>query len=207
MGTFASVLLFVAVLTLFIVAGSGCRDSRPQVLRPVATSREQVQGLDREALRQALRRLASAPAPANTMGAMCYAPRDSPDRVEYVCPSCTRRTVYEQQLAPLVEFEVPACRREFEQVSALLGNVAHLDESQFCRACRPDIEQPELLLTLRYADGQTHDVSGVTQEDVRLLAEFLSGSRGHKSFNDAQTPLKDKLPRLEDLLGVKVQHE
>jgi hypothetical protein len=52
-----------------------------------------------------------------------------------------------------------------------------------------------------------HRFRGVTLEDIVLIKEFSEGKEVYKNDRDFETPLKDYLPRLEELLGITVPVE
>ena len=101
---------------------------------------------------------------------------------------------------------MPGCRREFDELAKVTDRVT-LDESPFCRKCSPDVETPKLSLTSKYLGGEPQVVAGVNPNDLRILRELFAGKVVHITFNDAEQPLKDQLPRLQELLGVKTEPE
>jgi len=134
---------------------------------------------------------------------MCYEATAPPLRTEYVCPACGERTLYEDNAVWLVDFELNDCRREFAELKKTTGPAAVLDESQFCRKCSPEIDQPAIVLHLEYGDNSRHSVAGVRADDMRLLREFLTGDLMHIEQNDAETPMLQRINRLEELLGIE----
>jgi hypothetical protein len=199
----------IALLLLIGFATLGCSGPRggggkTQVTGPpVVLSAEQVEVLDREAIRALLRRVAEAQPPKNlSMGAMCYSIAPPPQRADYLCPTCGGRTLYEKGLARLVEWELQEARREFEELKKVTGTAISFDESQFCRECKPDVRRPQLVLKVTYQDGRQVTVSPVEPGDLRLLREFLSGKLVCTTGNDGEIPMKNVIPRLEELLGV-----
>jgi len=147
--------------------------------------------------------LSKKPAPKELkMGAMCYEMAAPPQRVEYVCPKCGAKTLYASNYVGTIE-DISSCR---SQVESFKGLNAKLDESEFCKKCRPKIKDPQLCLEINYADDEkVHRTCNVTDTDMQLIAEFLSGSNVHKTFYDAQEPLKDYMERLETLLDIKLE--
>ncbi len=146
--------------------------------------------------------LAREPAPTDlSRGAMCYAPMPEPPRVEYLCPACGERTVYpasgEGYYACL---RIDACRR---LVGEIRGLDVRLDESEFCAKCRPGTISPRLTLVLKVPGARARRIAKFREEDLVLLAEFTTGSSRHDGGPGGETPLKDHLPRLVTLLGVK----
>ena len=150
---------------------------------------------------------------------MCYDTAFPPDRIEYVCPSCGEKTLYarkehgEEQTSEVEDNlratgrdkvraydrveEIAKCRGAIKDIQ---GIKAELDESQFCRRCRPNVEDPVLFLKVFYAN-----VSKITPDvrykDLLLLTDFMQGNPQTLGCRQA---LADHLPRLEELLGVKM---
>jgi len=145
-------------------------------------------------------------------GAMCYRPAMPPKKADYNCPKCGEKTLYNLETAEdrnleakaigAVEVDIPNCRRTIKLIK---GIDVSLDESQFCKKCSPDVKTPKLVLTINYEDGKKHRVEDVTNDDLVLISEFLSGSDKHKDSGDVETPLKDHIKRLSELLGVEVK--
>jgi hypothetical protein len=183
--------------------------------RPPVVSTAGMKSLDRAAIRALLKRLADTPAPNKTStGAMCYSVAPSPPRAEYICPKCGERTLYDDsKLKPEkqreygvdeVRWEIPACRRELQELRKVAGDAVALDESQFCRKCSPKITEPKLVLHISYAGGKVRAVEKIDHGDLRMLRELLSGELLTTGDNEGTYPLKEFLPRLEELLGVKL---
>ena len=157
----------------------------------------------RDEIRSLLQKLADTPvARLRNFTAMCYESAAPPDRAEYVCPDCGERTVYTKQMVSMVEWDLSACRRVFGEFGERARDSVKLDESQFCRHFRPEVEKPELVLTLTRADGQ-HHVAGIDEQRLRILGAFLAGRTFYTDEADAEIRLKKMLPALEKLLGVK----
>lgn len=222
METIVATIAAVVVLACLMLCGSRClgqtpgdRPARPAG-PPSATSSDQISSLDRSQVRALLKKLADTPGPKElAMGACCYKPASRPRRAEYVCPKCGERSLYDEAkmaerdwldhgVAPVVDREVPTCRREIQELRKIVGDAIALDESQFCRKCSPKVTTPKLVLHISYKGEKPRDVEGVKHDDLRMLRELLSGKLRAKADNDSETPLKDKLPRLQELLGEKL---
>ncbi len=156
--------------------------------------------------------IARDPAPTDLAeGAMCYDSVGPPVRAEYVCPTCGEKTLYASIPDPSRRvsrggMEADACRRLLSEVRGLK---VRLDESELCEKCRPGVASPRLALVVAYPDGREHRTEDIGAADLALLVEFTSGARKHAGDpnsaggRDGETPLKDHLPRLTALLGVK----
>ncbi len=215
MGTIAALVGVGVLLVCLVLATLGCSGGRagaeggqpdgdPGARPSAVVLAGEVAALDREAVRALLKKAADAPAPAAPkMGAMCYAPRAPVMRADYVCPKCGERTLYGEGMAMLVQEHLPACRRELAELKKVAGDAVTLDESQFCRKCSPEVKDPRLVLTVTFQDGKKSSVQGASAMDIRLLGELLGGKTVHRSENDGESALKEHLPRLQELLGVK----
>ncbi len=198
------ILLAVFVTGAWLCAGA--MSSRPagssgtnQPVNAAVRSRD-MKALNRQQLQKMLRHIATARPPAPKMGAMCYDMGPPPNRAEYVCPTCGEKTLYTQQQAYRVSWEVESCRRLLKEIP---GGAVTLDESAWCRKCQPDVKEPALALRLRFDDGTTRTVEQVNPEQLRLLRDFFAGKLAVKGVEDMETPLKEKLGELEKLLGEK----
>jgi len=156
----------------------------------------------KDEIKNKLLKLSKTPKPQNlSMGAMCYKVAMPPLRAEYICPACGNKTLYSDDY-----FNVDIVNHIAEFRSLVKGITEldiKLDESQFCKKCSPKVSSPELCLIINY-DNKTkvHKVCDVSEDDIKILSEFLDGKNVHSTSNDAQKPLKDYLNRLQKLLGV-----
>ncbi len=196
------ILIFVACMIAF--SFQGCRGSKPSGRShdPNVTV-QQVDSMTRARIEQMLGQLQKKKAPKPTIAAMCYTIAVPPLTAEYVCPECGQKTLYANDEARFVEQELESCRREFDQVVQSTNLKMGLDESSFCEKCSPNATQHQMILTLSYADGSTHSVSLRSGLDLRILRDFF---RGQDAFEGDlprdRFPLKDRIPRLRELLGV-----
>lgn len=182
---------------------AGAMSSRPAGTKQtsvVAVKSREVLGLNRAQLQKMLQRVATTKPPTPKMGAMCYDMATPPNRAEYVCPTCGEKTLYIEQQAYRVSWEVETCRRLIKEIA---NRAVTLDESAWCKKCRPDVNEPALALHLRFDDGTARSVEKVNTEQLRLLRDFLGGKLAIKGEQDMETPLKEKLDELEKLLGEK----
>ncbi len=132
---------------------------------------------------------------------MCYKPAAPAARLEYVCPVCGEKTLYTNVVSQRWTFELENCRRLFKELPH--HEAMALDESNFCRKCRPTAKEAILELVLRFDDGTTNVVSNVTSRDLRLLRDFLGGRLAVKDEVGLETTsIKQHLPRLRELLGL-----
>jgi len=168
--------------------------------QPAKVEAAKLAAMSRAEMKKLLATIGQAKAAEPKMGAMCYEMALPPDRAEYVCPTCGEKTLYTQAMARVVAVELETCRHYFRSLPH--REAMTLDESAFCRKCRPDAQWPELTLTLRYDDGTTNVVRRVSSGDLELLDAALKG----EPFIDGSGEMKSvqkQLPRLRELLGVK----
>jgi len=205
----------VALLVLIAFAiFAGCRrEAAPDDSDSASTRSAPAAPGSKAAIERRLRDLSRSPAPTElTPGAMCYETAMPPPRVEFVCDVCGEKTLYPWEgpgewplgVVETVEWDLPTGRRLVTQIHDL--NVA-LDSTEFCHACSPNTTEPRLVLVVTYPDGTVQRTRGVESEDLRLVLELLSGSAVHDGDQGGETPLKQHLPRLEQLLGVSLAGE
>jgi hypothetical protein len=155
-------------------------------------------------IEQKLEELSKAPVPKSlSMGAMCYEMMMPPDTASYICPVCSSRTLYKRDFDNFwyVQGEIINCRRELEKVK---GVNIKLDESEFCKKCRPEVTNPRLILLINIEDTEdTLRIININSNDIRVLGEFLNGDIIHKTFNDGEEPLVNYKKRIIELLGLK----
>lgn len=205
----AVLLLLVLLLGITLYRG---KDKLPAGDAPVIV---QAGTLSRDQLAQRLRALSLTPAPTNlALGASCYKPESPPATITYVCSTCGAQTLYaiggagtpssraaDYGLIRILQQELAACRKLAAEMPELK---LELDEAQLCEKCSPGVVKPQLVLVVRYADQrEPHRVAGVTADDLRLIHELLAGKTKHVGPADFESALKEKLPRLRELLGVK----
>jgi hypothetical protein len=120
--------------------------------------------------------------------------------MEYVCPVCGEKTLYTNRVSGSWSAELEDCRRVFTTMPK--RETLTLDESSFCKKCTPGTNAPALKLQIRFDNGTTNSVSGISGDDLRILKGFLSGKLDCPTENDGTTALKNKLPRLRKILGI-----
>jgi hypothetical protein len=214
MGYVALFLAMVLIAILLTLSGVGGQNTNHRAKKPDTTEVSKSDSMKRSDVRKRLLKLSEGKAPENLfMGAMCYEMALPPDRVEYTCPTCGAKTLYasgkEDKGARIYwrmgffEWDLLACRRIVTQIKNLKITLV---ESQFCAKCSPDVENPVLVLLVHYdGEEEPHRVEDVALEDLQLLSEFLSGRKKHEGDFGVETPLKDHLERLEQLLGIEAE--
>lgn len=204
----------VIIIFALLLGFSGARgQSNSNDAKTTVSSSVEAKSFNRAELKQKLIALSKSPAPTElATGAMCYKPAMPPKSADYTCPKCGEKTLYSiekienknegYQIIGTVNVDIPNCRRTIKTIK---GIKITLDESQFCKKCSPDILSPKLVLIIEHEDGKKHTFTGVTNNDLILISEFLSGSDKHKDEGDFETPLKNHVNRLSELLGVEIE--
>jgi hypothetical protein len=178
---------------------------------PDAITAEAMKTYTQAELASMLARLEARPAPKVTrMGAMCYDMSGPPDRVEYICPVCGERTLYPTREQPasvgnedrmLLGWSLPACRRLVEEIRKTRKLDIALDETSFCRLCKPSAPKHEIILTVKYPDRSTH-ASPIAPDDLRILRDFVAGKALWTGAQDDEHPVKENTARLRVILGL-----
>lgn len=181
--------------------GTGTPDGDDPGAQPPIVTTADMAKLSKDEIRKLLVRIEKAKAPEPKMGAMCYSVMSPPDRMEYVCPECGEKTLHVADVSRRWAFELDYCRRLFNELPK--KEAMKLDESSFCRKCQPGGKAPSLMLEMLYNDGTNYVVPDVCADDLRLLKGFLSGKLDYSGSTDDTSALKDRLPRLRQLLGIK----
>ncbi len=158
--------------------------------------------LSSEEIRSKLKILSmkSVPNDIEIRGAMCYDMAMPPERVEYVCSKDGSKTIYTTEMVEFIEYQLPAIRSLAESMPSIS---VVIDETEFCKKCSPTVKDPQLIMTVLYSD-RSHRVKGITVRDITIMHDFLSGKDRYKDEFDAETALKDCIPRLEQLLGITI---
>jgi hypothetical protein len=204
-------IFLVLIFGVFLGFSSARSETRESKEKPKVEESETTSA-DRSEIRERLKTLFKSNAPKElSKGAMCYRMAMPPTIVEYVCPKCGEKTLYTGEEGPRsvddtnkVRREIVACRRVLKEIEGL---DIELDENQFCAKCTPDLKEvPKICLLVRYeGEKESHRVEGITSEDLIILKEFLDGKDKHTGRQGVETPLRNYVDRLEELLGVEVE--
>ncbi len=210
-----SFLIVAALLLLFIIPvnrarfSASAKEQKPCATQmmaatpsPTPWSTPVTKHLSRDEIAQRLKKLAASEPPKDlSRGAMCYAPRmNQPQKVEYVCPKCGKKTVYQDHMDYIIN-DILSCRR---YVTAIKQISMQIDESQFCKKCSPKVTSPKLVLVVNYqGDKKPYRFEGVSGNDLSLIQDFLEGKSVIRDSFDNESPLKSCITRIQQLLGVK----
>ncbi len=141
------------------------------------------------------------------VGAMCYKVAATPDRIEYICPVCGEKTLYTSDIKNIYQRNfTKIIYEDLQQMRQIVSKMPKidcvLDESQLCKKCSPDVENPDLCLIIKIKDEKLHKTCNISLIDIELLYEFLSGQEIHRTKYDKEEPLKNYQNRIEELLGM-----
>jgi hypothetical protein len=79
-----------------------------------------------------------------------------------------------------------------------------LDESAFCKKCAKDSSNRVFTLVVRLPDQKApHRTTLRSTDDLTVLLKFLTNQNKHAAGPAGEQPLKDHLPRIRELLGIK----
>lgn len=158
--------------------------------------------LTRKQIIERLEVLAKKPVPETlSQGAMCYKTAATPSRIEYVCPVCGEKTLYNDDTGFWLNREISECR---SLATSIKGINLQLDESRYCKKCSPDTkEEPYLCIKTSFeGEDKAHEVCGICADDLQYIYNFLAGKATFSDDYDFETPLKDKMERIAYLLGI-----
>ena len=166
----------------------------------------------RDEIEKKLQRLAKKDPPKTlAIGAMCYEMAAIPDTISYVCPACNEKTLYKRdevnnyRLLELINWELSNCRNIVKNIKGI--NIV-LDESELCKHCSPGVKEPELCLLVNINNNKdTNRVCNISSQDLTLIAEFLDDKLVHVGEADYESPLKDHIDRIQELMGVKLKEK
>lgn len=195
-------IIAVIMLCSVVLLISGCKKTPETLEMPTtAITVEQVKLFSKAEFAKMLDQIETQDAPLEKMGAMCYKMAAPPRHIEYICPTCGEKTIYTEQTYVISKL-LPICRREMEQIKKIPKVDATLDESDYCKKCSPDVKSPTLVLSIKSENGNIHSTPKITPNDLRMLKAFLKGELSYGSDRDTTYPLKKRLERLRQLLGI-----
>jgi len=157
---------------------------------------------------QKLVKLSKKPVPKKlSIGAMCYEQAIPPNRGEYVCPVCGKKTLYSNNHKIIkVVNDIFTYRKMVKQLNEK-GLDIKLNETELCKNCHPLNTNYKLCITIKYNRSESYKICDITQDDLRLISDFLDEKTIHEFLNEREEPLKNFIPRLRILLGVPASDE
>lgn len=146
-----------------------------------------------------LKELADKPSPTKLApGATCYEVAMPPNRIEYVCPTCGTKTILKNDTGWLLP-NLESYRKQTEELRKLSLDIK-IDESALCSKCRQGESGTNILYWKIKIDGKERKVD-FKEQDIDILREFLRGNNKINRKPGGKQPLKNYLPRLNELIG------
>jgi hypothetical protein len=201
------------IIAIFIGYGGVRAQTVPDKPKVSDVTTAETKTLKRADIKQRLETLAkSKPPEFRQESAMCYDTTISPTTIEYICPKCGEKTLYETDNGEEGSdnrkkiYSLRFCNYFAESIKKL---DIEIDESQFCKKCSPDIKSPQLNMIIKYKGEKEHRVNNISAEDMKIIYEFVSGLIVHRIDSGERTtdvfPLKNYLEHLSELLGVEIE--
>lgn len=148
-----------------------------------------------------LKELADKPAPTKLAPrASCYKVAMPPNRIEYVCPTCGTKTILKNDTGWLLP-NLESYRKQTEELRKL-GLDIKIDESALCIKCRQEESGTNILHWKIKIDGKGRAVE-FKEQDIDILRGFLKENNKLDRGPGGEQPLKNYLPRLNELIGPK----
>jgi len=192
----------ISLAVLFLFGFYSCKPSNAE---PPRTQVAQAQPASkRQQLQERLETLSRSKPPSElSHGAKCYKRAMPPATADYLCPVCNSRTHHTLQAAVVIQQQLPSIQ---DLLKDLPGVKLTLDASEFCKKCKPDVEEPQLILKVQIpGEKEIHQVRGITVQDARLIKAFLEGKDKYPSSYGREFPLKEQLARVRELLGIQAR--
>ena len=161
------------------------------------------------------------------MGAMCYEMAMPTGTRDVICSHCSTKSVFKNgwQLN-----QIEDCQRLIQAIKKAKRPLdVTLDTRFYCYQCNPKLKEsdvkgaykaPEisatktkgqveekepidnLYLIIKYTDGKESRRAVINTGTLRALLAFVQGSDRIKGMTGTETPLKDWLPKLQELLAI-----
>lgn len=198
------ILAFVLLVSASAFASSRASVSggeRGSLLPGKGVSVRKMMGMSRSDVETMLEAIEDVEEPDPVMGAMCYEMVAGPSVIEYICPICGERTLYDDYAAVWNVEELFSVRSLFDSLTVLADMDLSLDETGFCVQCSGQEVDPAPVLIAAFEDSDPCS-SAVSTEDLRLLIGFFSGETWYETFNDGRMPIRPELSRVRRLLGL-----
>lgn len=193
--------LLLMSASVFAASRSGFFPASRTKAMPGSVSVAKMLGMSRQDVEMMLEDIETAEEPEPVYGAMCYEMVAGPSVIEYICPTCGDRTMYEDYGTISLVEQLDWDRDMFAGIDSLTELDIRLDESRFCHFCSLDESEPALVLIVELEDQAPYSTE-VTGHDLRLLRGFFAGDDVYETFNDGVMPLKPHLDRIRMLLGL-----
>jgi len=138
--------------------------------------------------------------------AMCYDMAEPEPFIEYICPLDGEKSIYARNTKAYgYAKSVDQYKREIVNLNALSkdkGTEFLLDESLLCSHHALDAKDRYLILIAKnIKTGKETRTNEISYLDLKMLIAFFGDELFYESYNNKK-PLKPKLPRIKEMLGV-----
>jgi len=204
------IVIFILVFSLFVL-GVGVKSSFSQAKENRTVTSQKITNSSQAEIENMLKQIDTKTAPEGRMGAMCYEMAVPIEYQEYVCPLDGQKTAYNRKDYDIYELvaSITEMRRLVEHLNSMT-NLAkfQLDEKRLCHSCFSNIPIKERYVTLitKYPDGKECLYEKVTLEDLRILVGLFEKKLLYNSDRDAEIPLKNVIGKIEEILGIQIEH-
>lgn len=165
---------------------------------------KKIKSLSQSELVAMLGRVKTSQAPEPRIGALCYETVTIYERVEYICPHCGEKTLYPRSPEADKLLDLQELEREFSIFRKKSPLKMDIEEYGYCKHCDSGRGPQGAALVVTYEDGSTHRCFPFTIQDLNKLKALLTGKLLWDAGNENQFVLSEQIPRLEELLGVKL---
>jgi len=158
--------------------------------------------LTREQLDKMLMETAKKPVTsALSDGAPCYSMMVPVGSIEYLCPVCKTKTHHAKRKNKEDVINASWYREKMKRIQKL-GLNATLDETDLCSQCRQDKTTDTVDFYILVTADKRSVRTRLNFSELDMLIAFLEKKDVWKTENDIIRPLKGKLPRLFEILGM-----
>jgi len=165
---------------------------------------KKIKSLSRPELIAMLDRVKTNRPPEERMGALCYETVTIYERVDYICPHCGEKTIYAKSREAYGLIELQDLAREFGIFQKISPLKMDIEENGYCKHCLSGNLPRGATLVVTYEDGSSHRCFPFSMTDLKILKALLAGKLLWDAGNDNQFVLKEQIPRLQELLGVRL---
>ena len=177
-------------------------------VRPISVQAEvtvkKIKSLSQAELTAMLSRVKTGKPPEPRLGALCYETVTIYERVEFICRNCGEKSLYPRSLAGDNLLNLQALEREFDIFRKTSPLKMEMEINGYCQHCDSGGKPRGATLTVTYENGAVHRCFPFTLTDLRLLKALLTGKLLWDAEWDNQFLLSEQIPRLQELLGVKL---
>jgi hypothetical protein len=183
MGTLFAVVVATLTISILLLFG-GCSSRTSRTTPPAGSPANSSTGASHTAKPNAAPAPPENTKPHRPVNAMCYRVAPKTSRLDYTCPKCGERTLYEttegshaSAVATMVDAEISWCRRELEYIRRTIGGGVSLEESQFCQECSPNVTSPKLVVRISLPNGDSREIEVFSHDDLHAAILALKSGK------------------------------